>query len=227
MSVILDQPFQILLQLIQANKLDPWDVDIEKLKDVFLGQSREMREPDLRMFGRTLLSASILLRMKSEAVLNDGRGKAVEDELEEFPDLDLPELGSIMMIQRSPRKITLDELLSALRYALSEQTIHKRQPRRKIGKLTRALSEYRINIEKYLDKLYEKIKELATSNQPVTFSRLLDDKSRISIARTLLLLLFLSGQGKITLQQDEAFDEIFISPHLGCENEHQGRPSGN
>lgn len=210
MTLILDQPFQILLELIQTHKLNPWDVDIEKLTDVFLERMREMKKLDLRMSGRTLLSASILLRLKSEAVLNDGRAQPVDDGLEEFLDLDLPELGPITMIQRSPRKITVEELLGVLLDTLSEQKIYKRSPKGKIEKVVRTLSEYHINIEKYLGELYEKIKRLATPEQPVSFSKLLNDRSRISIVRTLLLILFLSMHGKITLKQDEAFGEILI-----------------
>ena len=212
MPVISDQPFQILLELIQTHKLNPWDVDIEKLTDVFLERVREMRELDLRLSGRTLLSASILLRMKSEAVLDDGRARPAESELEESLNLDLPELGPIMMIQRSPRKITLAELLGVLYDALGEEPVYRRAPKRKIEKVVRALSEYHINIEKHLDELYEKIKGLATPENPVAFSELLVEKSRISIVRTLLLILFLSMQGKITLRQDETFGEILISP---------------
>jgi segregation and condensation protein A len=212
MPVILDQPFQILLELIQTHKLDPWDVDIQKLTDVFLQRVREMRELDLRLSGRTLLSASILLRMKSEAMLDDGRARPAGEELEESLDLDLPELGPIEMIQRSPRKITLEELLGVLYDALSEEPVYRRPPRRKIEKVVRALSEYHINIEKHLDELYEKIKKLAAPGRLVTFSELLTDRSKIFVVRTLLLILFLSMQGKISLRQDETFGEIFISP---------------
>ncbi|MCS7131628.1 MAG: segregation/condensation protein A, partial [Hadesarchaea archaeon] len=121
MGVVVDQPFQILLELVQAHKLDPWDVDIEKLTDVFLRRMRELHELDIRVSARALLSASILLRIKSDRMLNgDGHGQVVEEEIEEVLDIDLPELGPVLMIQRAPHMITLADLLSGLREALRE-----------------------------------------------------------------------------------------------------------
>ncbi|GAI58362.1 unnamed protein product, partial [marine sediment metagenome] len=107
MTTIADQPFQILLGLVQEHKLDPWDVDIEKIAGVYMQRVREMREFDIRISGRTLLSASVLLRMKSDFVFNGHKKPDAEEELKEMFDLDLPELGQITIIQRSPRKITL------------------------------------------------------------------------------------------------------------------------
>ena len=212
MTVVLDQPFQILLGLVQEHKLDPWDVDIEKLADVFIKRVREMEELDLRVSGRTVLSASVLLRMKSDYVLNgNGSNKVTEEELQDVLDLGLPELGPVMLIQHSPRKITLSDLLGALQEALQDEPSVKHPTRRGLEKIMRVLSEYDINIEKYLEKMYRRITELAENGDSVTFSELLPEKTRAAVARTLLLLLLLCGQRKVDLSQDEPFGEIFVS----------------
>ena len=52
MTVVVDQPFQILLELVQTHKLDPWDVDIEKLTNVFVQRLRDVQELDLRTLDR-------------------------------------------------------------------------------------------------------------------------------------------------------------------------------
>lgn len=212
MAVVLDQPFQILLGLVQAHKLDPWDVDIEKLTDVFVHRVQEMRELDLRLSGRTLLSASILLRMKSDRLLNsNGRKREVEEELDEVPDLTLPELGPLMMIQRAARKITLVDLMGALQSALREVPAGARPSRKGLEKIMRLLSEYHINIEKHLEELYERIAELAAEGRSITLEELITERTRMGVARTLLLVLFLSMQGKVAIWQDEPFGEISIS----------------
>lgn len=211
MVTIADQPFQILLGLVQEHKLDPWDVDIEKLAGVYLQRVREMQEFDLRVSGRTLLSASVLLRMKSDFVLN-GKGEPAEEEgLEEVFDLDLPELGQVTIVQRSPRKITLLDLLGSLEEALKDIPARKPYQRRKLEKIIQTLSEYHINIERYLEELYQRIKSLVTSGQEIPLSALILERTRLAIARTLLLLLFLSVQGRVVLQQPEPFGEIFAS----------------
>lgn len=219
MVTIADQPFQILLGLVQEHKLDPWDVDIEKLAGVYLHRVREMQEFDLRVSGRTLLSASVLLRMKSDFVLNgNGKGESVAEEgLEEVFDLDLPELGQVTIVQRSPRKISLLDLLGSLQEALKDIPARKPLQRRKLEKIMQTLSEYHINIEQYLEELYQRIKSLVTSGQEVPLSALILERTRLAIARTLLLLLFLSAQGRVVLQQPEPFGEIFASVSAGVE----------
>ncbi len=217
MITIANQPFQILLGLVQEHKLDPWDVDIEKLAGVYLHRVREMREFDIRISGRTLLSASVLLRMKSDFVLNGRGGSVAEEGLEEVFDLDLPELGQVTIVQRSPRKITLLDLMGVLQDALKEIPARKPLQRRKLEKIMQTLSEYQINIERYLEELYQRIKSLVASGQDVPLSALVLERTRLAVARTLLLLLFLSIQGKVVLQQPEPFGEIFASVPAGEE----------
>jgi segregation and condensation protein A len=211
MATIADQPFQILLGLVQEHKLDPWDVDIEKLAGVYLQRVREMQEFDIRVSGRTLLSASVLLRMKSDFVINGRGGSAAEEGVEEVFDLDLPELGQVTIVQRSPRKITLLDLMGALQEALKDIPMRKPPQRRKLEKILQTLSEYHINIERYLDELYQRVKNLVASGREVPLSALTPERTRLAVARTLLLLLFLSLQGKVVLQQPEPFGEIFAS----------------
>ena len=212
MTVVLDQPFQILLGLVQEHKIDPWDVDIGKLAEVFIKHIKEMEELDLRVSGRTVLSASVLLRMKSDYVLNgNGNGNVAEEELQDVLDIGLPELGPVMLIHQSPRKITIADLLGALQEALQDEPNIKHPIRRGLEKIMRVLSEYDINIEKYLEKMYHRIIDLGKDGHNVTFSELITEKTRIAVARTLLLLLLLCGQKKVALAQDDLFGEIFVS----------------
>ena len=212
MTVVLDQPFQILLGLVQEHKIDPWDVDIEKLAEVFIKRIKEIEELDLRVSGRTVLSASVLLRMKSDYVLNEnGNGNVAEEELQDVLDIGLPELGPVMLIHQSPRKITIADLLGALQEALQDEPNIKHPIRRGLEKIMRVLSEYDINIEKYLEKMYHRIIDLGKDGHNVTFSELITEKTRIAVARTLLLLLLLCGQRKVALSQDDLFGEIFVS----------------
>lgn len=220
MTTIADQPFQILLGLVQEHKLDPWDVDIEKLAGVYLQRVREMREFDLRVSGRTLLSASMLLRMKSDFVFNGRKNPEAEEELKEMFDIDLPELGQITIIERTPRKITLLDLMGALQEALKDTPIRKLVHRRKLEKIMQTLSEYHINIERNLEELYQRVKSLAASGKEISLSMLIFERTRLAVARTLLLLLFLNVQGKVVLQQPEPFGEIFAS--LPEEGEYHG-----
>lgn len=213
--MMMDQPFQILLELVQGHKLDPWEVDIEKLTTIFVRHLREKGRPDLRISGRALLSASTLLRMKSDRVLNGGEGALDDSELEEFPYIDLPDLGRISIIPRALRKITLDELMGALREALEDIPPPKSRQSRKLEKIFRKLSDYQVNIEGHLDELYQRIKSSLSSSGEVIFSQLAE-RTRLAVVRTLLLLLILFARGKVVLRQADPFGEIFISLPAGA-----------
>jgi len=212
MTTLTDQPIQTLLELVQQHKLDPWDVDIEKLTHVYIQRIQEMRELDLRASGRVLLSASVLLRIKSSYAINGNGGEQVaEDGLDDILDLDFPDLGEITLVQNTPRKITLADLLGALHEALSEIPAKKIHQSKKMEKIIQILSEYDVNIEKHLDALYKRISALVGAGTRVTLLTLVEERTRLAVARTLLLLLFLCADGKVVLEQPDLFDDILVS----------------
>jgi len=212
-TIALDQPFHILLELVQQHKLDPWDVDLEQLTRAFL-KHIEGAKPDLRSSGRAILSASILLRMKAERVLNNDGLSSAPEELEDIPLVDLPEIGPVVMIQHAARKITLVELLGALREALREVPPPRRRLKRGIEAVVRPVSEFHINLERYLNDLYARVLELSKGGE-TTLTELITERTRLGVVRTLLLVLILSARGKLVLRQEEPFGEVFVSPMEG------------
>ena len=61
------EPVEVLVQLAEDGAIDPWDIDIVDVTDKFLDR---LDEADLRTSGRALFYASVLLRMKSDAMLS-------------------------------------------------------------------------------------------------------------------------------------------------------------
>ncbi|GAB7094746.1 ScpA family protein [Halolamina litorea] len=62
------EPVEVLVNLAEAGEIDPWDIDIVAVTDAFL---EELDSADLRASGRALFYASVLLRMKSDAMLGE------------------------------------------------------------------------------------------------------------------------------------------------------------
>ena len=60
------EPVEVLVQLAEEGEIDPWDVDLVDATDAFLDR---LAETDLRTSGRALFYAAVLLRMKSDALL--------------------------------------------------------------------------------------------------------------------------------------------------------------
>jgi segregation and condensation protein A len=60
------EPVELLVQLAEDGEIEPWDIDIVDVTDAFLAK---LDATDLRTSGRALFYASVLLRMKSDALL--------------------------------------------------------------------------------------------------------------------------------------------------------------
>lgn len=210
MTVVSDQPFQILLDLAREGKIDPWDVDIDKLTDIYMDRLLKMEELDLRTSGRAILSASILLHMKSEHPPSDGTSDGRSEEIIDDIPLEFVDLGPLTVIRRSPRKITLSELVEGLKETLEKPAPMKAGKPSKPKGIVRLPDEFHTKFEEKLEEFYEKIVSLASHTQTLKFTQLISESSKKETARALVLALFLSNKGKISLHQDEPFGEIYI-----------------
>src|SRR4030042_5689592 len=61
---------EIIYDLINTEQLDPWDVDIVILTNKYLEKIQTLEETDFFISSKVLLAASLLLRIKSEILLN-------------------------------------------------------------------------------------------------------------------------------------------------------------
>jgi len=61
------EPVELLVGMAKDGEIDPWDIDIVAVTDEFLAR---LDEADLRSGGRALFYASVLLRMKSDAMVS-------------------------------------------------------------------------------------------------------------------------------------------------------------
>ena len=66
---VYDGPLDLLLTLLQKNKLDIFDIPISEITGQYMEELRRMAEADLEISTEFLLMASKLLLMKSRALL--------------------------------------------------------------------------------------------------------------------------------------------------------------
>src|SRR3989344_2667975 len=121
---------EIIYDLINTEQLDPWDINVIILTEKYLEKIREFEETDFFVSSKVLLAASLLLRIKSEILL-DRYIKSIDEILfgkkellgkTKFERLELD--GQIPeLIPKSPiprfRKVTLKELLESLNKAIT------------------------------------------------------------------------------------------------------------
>ena len=57
---------EILVSLAKSGKINPWDIDISEVADEYLKAVSDLTVQNLKLSGKTILLAAILLRMKSD-----------------------------------------------------------------------------------------------------------------------------------------------------------------
>jgi segregation and condensation protein A len=207
---------QMLMELIDQNKIDPWDVDIALIADAFMKKVREMKKLDLGVQANIILAAAILLKYKSEYL----RYLIAEEQtaLTEFPmeehELrgDTEDIPQLTLVSRIPpkRQITLDELVGEMEKVIKyENADRERIPRGSISEtIDFVISEE--DIEKKMDEILERIRNNTDESGWSLFSRILENSNSIEIIYTLISILHLVQAGKINIKQDKMFGEIFI-----------------
>ncbi len=204
----------VILKIVAEEQMDPWSIDIIKLSNSFLIYLKQIEKLDLRIPARFILIASILLRMKSD-ILIEKRQKIFIPESEKEPDEMLRILASVPPLQpplkRIPRRnVTLNELINALRkaYQVQERRVERRKRVKRAVEFAVPVPEE--DITQRIDKLLSHINEALIDIDNIEFSRLVKRWGKKEIVEALIPLLHLSQDGKIHLHQEELFKEILV-----------------
>jgi len=216
---------EIIYDLINTEQLDPWDINLIILTDKYLEKIQLLEEADFFVSSKVLLAASLLLRIKSEILLNKYiksideilfGGKEQKKSVLERIELDeeIPEL-----IPRSPiprfKRVTLQELMESLGKAI---TTENRRIKKEIVN-TNALRESGISLPKRTISIKDKIKEVydkifkqlkeEEKMKKVSFTQLVGESKEEKII-SFSPLLHLENQKRIWLVQEGHFGEIYI-----------------
>ena len=213
---------EIIYDLINTDQLDPWDVDIVLLAQRYLERMRELEEISFFISSKVLLAASLLLRIKSEILLNEhirsideilfGRKEERIKKIEQIDFDGVPELIPKTPLPRF-RKVTLNELMLALNKAMS--TEQRRIRREILIKQRHKLAEYVLpkpveSITERIRKIYGSIHTFFINEQRrMSFTQLAGEGKEQRLF-TFLPLLHLDNQQKVWLEQEKHFDEIYI-----------------
>lgn len=202
---------EMLLDLVHQNTLDPWNIDVVDIATKYLERIRKIETSDLRIPANLILAAAILLRFKSDALQLEEQVQ--QDTLETYIEEGVPvEIPMLELRSRIPpkRRVTLDELLNAMEKVFqdsaSRETVLKQVTLP--ANMEIKLSEF--NVEEKIREVFGKVSANADSEGWVTFSSLLGENSREEIIYTLLPLLYLAQEQKVTVLQEKFFGEIFI-----------------
>jgi len=236
----------VIYDLIHTEQLDPWDIDIVLLADKYferilqIEEELENEEDDQKVLdfyasSKVLLAASLLLRIKSEFLLNK-HIKSIDEVLfgkkEEkkyiMEKIEIDEEDLPLLIPKTPlpraRRVTLQELMGALNKAIN--TEYRRIKREVSIKRAQKLSEVdfpkfrRIDLKDRIKHFYARVltslKKKATNEEKhlnkVSYSDLIGTERDEKLA-SFLPLLHLSNSKRLWLEQENHLEEIWIYLH--------------
>ena len=236
---VFEGPLDLLLHLIDKNKVDIYDIPIVEITNQYMEYIQEMQKQDLNIMSEFLLMAATLLDIKCRMFLpaevneegeeEDPRQELVEQLLQykmykymsyELRDRQLDGERLMFKAETLPDEVkayqepvNLDELLEGLTLTkLNEvfQDILKRQN----YKIDPVRSKFG-KIEKEEITVEEKmdfLDDYITKHKKFSFSALLKkQKTRIQTVVTFLAILEMMKMGKISVVQEHTFDDIMIT----------------
>lgn len=214
---LIDQPAwkTILIELVKSNKMDPWNIDVVELANLYWQKIQQLERQDLRVPANAILASAILLKLKARTIKLSSVEEEEDEERREISKEELKMIEETIPKLRGQRqfregRISLDELVESIGEIL-EKTKQKKSILR-----DKELPEFNLEFSKekaaeQVDKVFKRIKEKADSQGLVTFSALLEERTPIAMVYCFVPLLFLVNNGKVNAWQEEFFGEIFIS----------------
>ena len=197
---------EFLVDLVASERMDPWDLDIVQVADVYLSRVRQIKSLDLRLPANVILASAIMLHYKADAL----RLEEVVPEPEEYAEPKIQEdLSELMLKQNRPRsrRVTLDELVRAVGDVM--RTGRKGTMRVPITQIFN-LGVPQKGMDVRMRELYEKAAQMKDSEDIVLFSSLIGEWTPEFVISCLLPVMHLVQEERMMAWQDDYFGEIFL-----------------
>ena len=153
----------LIRDIVHEERMDPWDIDVGRLAVRYGEKIKDITEIDFRISGKFLLTASILLKMKSDFLLSelesneDNEGIPLsfifKDIDYQFKDQRQELIPRIPMMKK--RRVTLQELISALKKAI--EVNERRITRRREDTRTVRLNIKKVDLTEQIIEVYSNI----------------------------------------------------------------------
>lgn len=236
---VFEGPLDLLLHLIDKNKVDIYDIPIVEITEQYLKYIKEMETEDMNVMSEFLVMAATLIDIKCRMLLpkevnedgeeEDPRAELVQKLLEykmykymsfELRDRQVDAGRNLFREQNLPpevasyrKPIDYEELIGDQTLAKLNE-IFKSLVRRQEDKIDPIRSKYG-NIERDEVDLEAKtsyIEEYVRSHKTFSFRKLLEKQnSKMEVIVTFLVVLEMMKVGRIQIVQENIFDDIMIT----------------
>ncbi len=236
---VFEGPLDLLLHLIDKNKIDIYDIPIVEITDQYLEYIRQLETEDMNVMSEFLLMAATLLDIKCRMLLprevneegeeEDPREELVQKLLEykmykymsfELKDRQLdadrnyykePTIPMEVAAYQPP--IDYDALFADINLRKLHE-IFQATLKRQEDKIDPIRSQFG-KIEKdeiNMDEKLEYIQSYIRRHKTFSFRKLLEKEyNKMEIVITFLTILEMMKMGQITIEQDRLFDDIIIT----------------
>lgn len=241
---VFEGPLDLLLHLIEKNKVDIYDIPIVLITDQYLEYIKKMKEEDLNVMSEFLVMAATLLDIKCRMLLpkeineegeeEDPRAELVEKLIEyklykymsyELKDMHMDAGRTLFKKPTMPKEIEeyeqpidYEQLIGDMDLARLNQ-IFKSMMKRQIDKVDPIRSKFG-RIEKDVISLEDKTAYVETyirCHRKFGFRDLLEKQdSKMDIVVTFLVILEMMKLGQIMIVQEELFDDIMITSKMAA-----------
>lgn len=231
-------PLDLLLHLIEKNKIDIYDIPIVKITEQYLAYIRKMETEDMNVMSEFLVMAAALLDIKCKMLLprevneegeeEDPRAELVQKLLEykmykymsfELKDMHVDAVRNFYKPMTMPKEVEAfrppvdyEELLGGMTLA-KLQEIFKNVMRRQEDKIDPVRSRFG-RIEKDEVSMDEKsgyVQDFIRVHRRFSFRELLEKQhSKMEVIVTFLVVLEMMKVGKVTVEQESIDDEIMV-----------------
>lgn len=236
---VFEGPLDLLLHLIEKNKVDIYDIPIVDITEQYLDYIRQMRREDMNIMSEFLVMAATLIDIKCRMLLpkevnedgeeEDPRTELVEKLLEykmykymsyELKDRQLDAAKVWFKTKTMPKEVVeytppvdyeqlIGEVnLSGLREIF--ESVMKRQED-KIDPIRSTFGKIEKD-EVDMDAKMIYVQDYVLMQKKCSFRNLLEKQhSKAEVIVTFLVILELMKIGKIFIEQEDAFDDIYIT----------------
>ena len=236
---VFEGPLDLLLHLIEKNKVDIYDIPICLITEQYLDYIKNMEKEDLNVTSDFLVMAATLLEIKSKMLLpaevsedgeeEDPRAELVEKLIEykmykymsfELKDRQMDANRVMFKKQSLPAEVAdykepidYDKLVGDIDLSKLNH-IFKSIMKRQVDKVDPVRSKFG-KIEKdevSLEAKTEYVENYIRFHKSFSFKDLLErQRSKMDLVVTFLIILEMIKTGKIMIAQEELFDDIMIT----------------
>ena len=236
---VFEGPLDLLLHLIEKNKVDIYDIPIALITEQYLDYIRQMQKEDLNVASEFLVMAATLLDIKSKMLLpaevneegeeEDPRAELVEKLIEykmykymsfALKDMQIDANRTWFKAATLPEEVAdykepidYEKLVGNLDLSKLNH-IFKSVMKRQADKVDPVRSQFG-KIEKdevNLEKKTEYVENYIRFHKSFSFRDLLENqKSKMDVVVTFLIILEMIKIGKIVIAQEDLFDDIMIT----------------